>query len=120
MSAKAFVAEVGRAAKMPEFEKRFLQLWQALDGGRITAEHKFHPARKWRLDYAHVESKTAVELHGSVWTQGRHTRGGGFIADREKMIEAQKLGWIVFELAPEMVTRERVQEIIDTIRKRKA
>lgn len=64
-----------------------------------VAEHRFHPTRKWRLDWAFVEQKVAVEQHGSVWVQGRHTRGGGFLDDRVKMAEAQVLGWKVFEVA---------------------
>lgn len=65
-----------------------------------VAEHRFHPERKWRFDFAFVEYRVAVEIHGSVYRQGRHTRGTGFLDDREKMVEAQLLGWRVLEVAP--------------------
>lgn len=110
--------EFTKLAGEPEFQKRFQRLWRSLDGPEIVDEHRFHPGRKWRLDYAHLATKTGIELHGSVWTQGRHTRGGGFIGDREKMNAAQRLGWVVFELTPEMVNEMQIRDIIDTIKKR--
>lgn len=60
-------------------------------------EVRFHPIRKWRFDLAFPNEKIAVEVHGAVHAQGRHTRGPGFEADREKMNEAQILGWTVLE-----------------------
>lgn len=60
-------------------------------------EVKFHPVRLWRFDWACPSLMIAVEFHGAVHRQGRHTRGVGFLEDREKMREAQILGWIVLE-----------------------
>ncbi len=60
-------------------------------------EHIFHPTRKWRFDYAWLDLKVALEIHGGVFTNGRHTRGSGFTEDKVKMNEAQLLGWIVIE-----------------------
>ena len=57
----------------------------------------FHPYRRWRFDFANTSLKIAIELHGGVWVNGRHTTGAGFTKDREKMNEAQLLGWIVLE-----------------------
>lgn len=62
-----------------------------------VTEHKFHPVRKWRLDYAWPAQKIALEVHGGVHSGGRHTRGDGFTGDREKMNEAAAMGWIVIE-----------------------
>lgn len=60
-------------------------------------EYKFHPVRRWRLDIAYVISKFAIEIHGGIWSDGRHTRGLGFKGDREKMNTASELGWTVHE-----------------------
>ena len=68
-----------------------------------TTELKFHPTRKWRFDYAWEGQKIAVEVHGGVYRQGRHTRGEGFTTDREKMNEAALLGWTVIEVTPEHI-----------------
>ena len=66
-------------------------------------EYRFHPSRKWRLDWAWPEYKVALEKHGATWQQGRHTRGAGFAKDREKMNEAQLMGWIVIEATTDMI-----------------
>jgi hypothetical protein len=60
-------------------------------------EHKFHPTRKWRFDIAFPDQKVAVEVHGAVYANGRLTRGHGFENDREKMNEAQIMGWVCLE-----------------------
>lgn len=60
-------------------------------------EHRFHPVRKWRFDLAFPEHKVAIEVHGAVFSGGRHTRGMGFENDREKNNEAQIMGWTVLE-----------------------
>lgn len=60
-------------------------------------EFIFHPTRKWRFDYSWPELKVALEIHGGIFTNGRHTRGKGFSEDKVKMNSAQLLGWIVIE-----------------------
>ncbi len=66
-------------------------------------EYKFHPDRRWRFDYAWPDKKIALEIHGATYRGGRHVTGKGFAADREKMNEAQLLGWIVIEAATDNI-----------------
>ena len=68
-----------------------------------VTEYRFHPVRKWRLDYAWPAQKIALEVHGGVHSGGRHTRGEGFTADREKMNEAAAAGWVVIEATAEQI-----------------
>lgn len=68
-----------------------------------VTELLFHPKRKWRLDFAWPDSMIALEVHGGVHSGGRHTRGRGFVGDREKMNEAALLGWIVIEATTEQI-----------------
>ena len=75
-----------------------------------TTELQFHPTRKWRFDYAWEGQKIAVEVHGGVYRQGRHTRGEGFTTDREKMNEAALLGWTVIEVTPEHIKSGQLRE----------
>lgn len=70
---------------------------------KYETELKFHPSRAWRFDYAWPDSKVALEVHGGVFTDGRHNRGTGFTNDREKMNEAAIMGWIVIEATTEQV-----------------
>lgn len=71
----------GYLTKLPKYEKEIM----------------FHPKRRWRFDYAWTDLKIALEIHGGVFTNGRHTRGKGFSEDKVKMNNAQLLGWIVIE-----------------------
>lgn len=71
-------------------------------------EYRFHPVRRWRLDISFPEYKVAVECHGGIWRGGRHTRGGGFKNDREKMNEAALLGWLVLEFVADWIDDDPV------------
>lgn len=83
-----------------------------------TREHKFCTNRRWRFDFAWVDKKIAVEIEGGVWSGGRHTRGMGFIADCEKYNEALFLGWRVFRLTNESMTKVffiKLLELLKTV-----
>ena len=72
--------------------------------GEPMQEHRFHPTRRWRFDYAWPDFKVALEVEGGVWTRGRHTRGSGFVRDIEKYNEAHRLGWRVLRCTPDRLT----------------
>ena len=59
-------------------------------------EHRFHPPRRWRFDFAWPGRMIAVECEGAVWSGGRHTTGAGFSKDAEKYNQAAEDGWFVF------------------------
>ena len=84
-------------------EKTFLFKWKACQGPELAREFVFHPTRKWRFDFAHVESRTAIEIEGGIWTASRHTTGRGFSNDCEKYNEAALRGWAVFRLTDAMI-----------------
>jgi hypothetical protein len=62
-------------------------------------EFSFHPTRKWKFDFAFPDIMLALEIEGSVWNNGRHTRGSGFIKDIDKYNEATMMGWKVLRAA---------------------
>ena len=66
-------------------------------------EYKFHPKRRWRLDFAWPSLMLAVEIEGGVWSGGRHTSGVGFTSDCEKYNEAVCLGWRVLRVTGSQV-----------------
>ena len=80
-----------------------------------VTEYRFHPTRRWRFDYAWPEIKLAVEVHGGTYTNGRHTRGGGFTVDREKMNEAAICGWTVLEVTSAQVRSGQMRQWLDRI-----
>lgn len=84
-------------------------------GAGISApvpEYKFHKSRKWRFDYAWPAHKVALEVEGGVWTQGRHTRGSGFVNDMEKYNAAAALGWRVFRCTPSDLCRVATVDMV--------
>lgn len=66
-----------------------------------VAEHRFHPIRKWRFDYAWPTHLVALEIEGGVFVGGRHNRGAGFREDLAKYSEGAALGWRIVRTLPE-------------------
>lgn len=98
-----------------KLEVKFIQLWTVLNGPKLEREIKFHPRRKWRFDFCHMVTKTAIEVEGGTRSNGRHTRHEGYRADVEKYNEAQYWGWTVFRLTYDMINVIELQKIIDRI-----
>lgn len=104
---------VFRGAKPPSrLEKRFEMLWRALDGPPLEKEFRFHPIRRWRADFAHLESRTLIEIEGGIYINGRHNRGAGFAADLEKYLEASLAGWCVIRLGPDELTSDHIGRLV--------
>jgi very-short-patch-repair endonuclease len=70
----------------------------------FESQVKFHPERKWRLDYLCREFQLGVEIHGGVFSAGRHTTGQGFTQDRAKSNAAAELGITLLEFTGEMLS----------------
>lgn len=68
-------------------------------------EHRFHPTRKWRFDFAWPAQMVAAECEGGTWVGGAHVRGKHFESDCEKYAEATLLGWRVLR-----VTGRQIEE----------
>lgn len=69
-------------------------------------EYKFHDKRRWKFDFAILNNSgkdLAIEIEGGAFTQGRHTRGAGFVKDMEKYNHATLLGWRVLRFTPQQV-----------------
>ena len=99
-------------------ERTFLLYWQSLGGPVLEREYRFHPTRKWRADFAHVESRTLIEVEGGIYIAGggRHNRAAGFVADLEKYLEAALAGWRVVRLAEPFITAPMVERLIAFVR----
>lgn len=79
----------------------------------LVPEYRFCD-RRWRFDFAHPDSKLAIEIDGGIWrgSRGGHTSGTGFARDREKDFEAAMGGWTVLRLTPEMARDRALLERI--------
>ena len=82
--------------------ERSFELWIRQTDGipEPEREYRFHPSRRWRMDFCWPDQKVAVEIEGLTWNDkgGRHQRAQGFVADCEKHEAAQALGWIVYRV----------------------
>lgn len=80
-------------------------------------EHRFHPKRRWRFDYAIPEYKIAVEVEGGIWRGGRHNNPMGFIKDIEKYNSATSLGWKLLRVQPkDLMSTMLIDLIKETIK----
>lgn len=88
------------ATKASEGEET-LSLHLKASGIAFEREFRFCSTRKWRADFHLIGKMILIEVEGGVWSNGRHTRGKGYIADMEKYNTAQNLGYKVlrFETA---------------------
>lgn len=106
-----------------DLERAFVTLWRQLGGPEpYECEHRYHPTRRWRFDFAWPDVLVAVEVEGGVWVKGRHVRGVGFEQDCDKYNAAAWAGWAVFRLTGRMLEDDpagHLEPIMDLIRRRR-
>lgn len=68
--------------------------------------------RRWRIDLAWPDARLAVEIDGGTFIGGRHVRGLGAEADREKRNELVLAGWRVLVFTGKMIDDGRALEAI--------
>lgn len=86
-------------------EEKFLRGWERdYPFLPLLREYKPLTARRFRLDFAHVESRVGIEIQGGTWgRKGAHSSGKGLNRDYEKLNLIQSDGWIVFQLSGDML-----------------
>lgn len=92
----------------------YCKLLDKTTGFEFVAEYRFCSERRFRFDFACIEKKIAIEIEGGVFTNGRHTRGTGYINDMEKYNLAQELGWKVFRYTP---SQQFTSDAIDQVKR---
>ena len=98
------LAKATREAQKQKLREAFRLQLKAHKVPMPVSEYKFHRDRKWRFDDCWPAQQVAVEYHGGIYSNGRHVRGKGFENDREKMNEAQLLGWTVLEVTAKQIS----------------
>lgn len=98
-------------------EKIFEQFCVSEGLPKPIAEYKFHPKRKWRIDYyfEHKNQKVALEVEGGVWTNGRHTRGKGFTKDMEKYNQLSAHGIFLIRCVPKKLLKSDTIKLIKSV-----
>jgi len=95
-------------------ESRFLLLWRVAQGPPLEREVKFHSSRRWRADFAHLPTRTLIEIEGGIFMPGggRHNRGSGYAKDAEKYLEAVLAGWTVIRLTGKQLEIDFIERIV--------
>jgi very-short-patch-repair endonuclease len=61
----------------------------------MVEQYRIAPGRRFKWDFAWVEKKVAIELHGGLWSYGAHSRPVGVQRDMTKANIATLAGWRV-------------------------
>ena len=95
-------------------ESRFLFLWRVAGGPPLEREVRFHISRRWRADFAHLPTRTLIEIEGGIFLRrgGRHNRGTGYAKDAEKYLEAAIAGWTVLRLTERQLELDFIERIV--------
>ena len=80
--------------------------------------HKFHPTRRWKIDYAWPDVRLAVEIEGGIWSKSRHAIGQGFVNDIEKYNAVVEAGWALLRYQPRQLDFRQIRRVYDRIRSR--
>jgi len=90
-------------------ESKFLLLWRVAQGPPLEREVKFHVSRRCRADFAHLASRTLIEIESGIFLPGGglHSRGVGYSKDAEKYLEAVLAG-VDSHLLDREATRNRM------------
>ena len=106
-----------------ELKKAFEWICKANKIELDETEHRFHPPRRWRADYAWPKKKLIVELEGGVFTNGRHVRPLGFIGDCDKYNQMSLDGWTLLRYTVEHINkrpREVANQILEALNGKEA
>jgi very-short-patch-repair endonuclease len=92
-----------------------MSLWKLYGLPEPVAEYRFAPPRKFRFDFCWPKKSIAVEVEGGIWTQGRHTRGKGYLSDMSKYNLAAKAGYRVFRFTPKQYENGEAQAFMKEV-----
>ena len=76
-------------------------------------EYRFHPVRRWRLDFYWPCCDFAVEVEGGTFVNGGHSRGLGFEKDCEKYGQAMLAGITVYRCTGNIIKRGEAVQVIE-------
>lgn len=93
--------------KRSTLEVRFDKLLARHGIAGYVTEYTFCPGRRWRMDYAWLDQRVAVEIQGGIYIGGRHGRGAALENEYEKLNTAVLGGWRVLLITGKMMRRNK-------------
>ena len=103
---------IKRKQEKPSYDL-FFRLLRDYGIKRPVSEYKFHRTRKWRIDFAWVEEKLALEIEGGAWIGGRHNRPDGFIKDMEKYNQINIYRFHLLRVLPDQMQNGEAAAIVN-------
>ena len=99
---------------MSDLEDELMLQIQARGMPEPLRQHKFHPSRLWRADFAWPAYRVIAEVQGGTYQHMAHSTGTGIHRDYEKANSAQLMGYIYLQFDREMIEDGSA---VDAIRK---
>ena len=92
--------------------KQEIALWLAMMApGAFVEEYRFHPTRRWKIDWAAPTLRLGLEYEGGVFhAAGGHRATGKFLRDLEKYSVAAAMGWRIIRCTAREVESGQVFE----------
>lgn len=89
-------------------------IWDYYKIPRPTVEYIFHEKRKWRIDFAWVNKKVAMEIQGGLHLgkKGGHTSIKGYKKDMEKFNRLNIDGWLLLLYAPYEEKYDEIKQVL--------
>ena len=78
----------------------------------VVTEYKFHPKRRWRVDFYLPEFGLCIEKEGGIWSGGRHTNSTGFLGDIEKYNEITAAGLSLIRVTTKSINKAETFDLI--------
>lgn len=104
------------SARISTLEEALAMHMRAIGTGYVR-EHRFHPTRRWRFDFAMPELLIGIEVEGLVPTGlGAHQTLAGVNRDCEKYNAAQLLGWMVLRFTGAQIRSGEALVVIERAR----
>mgnify|MGYP000526499589 CR=1 FL=1 len=116
---KTTTRKPGRSIKeKKEFESYmediFKTNWDKYVGIHIHVQHKFHPTREYRFDFAFPEIKLAIEMQG--YGPG-HASFVEMVSDYNRHNEAVALGWTILYFMQPHIKDDKIMTTLDFVNK---
>jgi hypothetical protein len=115
------MATRSKSSRLGEAKEFFAKMLKAAFPDAV-AEYKFHPTRRWRLDWFLPSVNVGIEIEGGIWIRGRHTRPVGFLRDIEKYNAVALMGIKLYrinhqDLKSAKAIMAHIERIKDCLRK---
>lgn len=89
----------------------FIKICESVGITGCVEEYRFHPKRRFRIDYYFPTVKLAVEIEGGVWTGGAHIRPYGFLKDMTKYNLLTEQGIFLLRYEPQRIDYDQIKRV---------